>query len=197
MGVLVFDGIFQSDHMHGALLIDILQNGGQRGGLTGTGGAGEYNDAVEFLGHVEKRLRQLHIPDSGHFGFQLPQYDGILAGLGKDVDPETGFAGQAVGQVAGPGPEQGLGQPAVPVNQVHGHCFGLKRRQGLDGRLDLHRQKLTGTFHLKGPAHREIQIRNRAVRVQHTGQNMIDFLASQWGTSLYGLLDIGVRSRLP
>ena len=125
--MLIFDGVFQGDHMHGALLVDILQNGRQRGGLTGTGGTGKYHDAVEFLGHIEKRFRQLHIADGRHLGFQLPQHNGILSGLGEYVDAETGFAGQTVGQVARSGPDKGFGQPPIPVDQVHGYGFGLKR----------------------------------------------------------------------
>ena len=71
MRVLIFNRIFQRDNMHGFVFIDFIQDGSQGRGFTGSGSAGDKNNAVYFLGNLEHGLGQFPLFDGRDFGLQF------------------------------------------------------------------------------------------------------------------------------
>ena len=100
VGVLVFDRVLQGDDVHRASFVDLVQDGGQAGGLAGARGPGDKDDPVFFLGDLVHGLGQSALRDGRDLGLQLAADDGEVAALGEDVHPEAGLAGQGVGKIA-------------------------------------------------------------------------------------------------
>jgi hypothetical protein len=173
--MLVFHRVFQGHHVHGFGFVDLFEHGGQGGGFTAAGGTGDQDDAVFFLGHLVKGLRAGSSPEWWESCLQFSQNDGIVALLGKDVDPEAGLAGQLVGEVAG----ALLSRVSVRRRSWlmrFRQRFPSERGHLLEFRIEIHRVELSGAFHLKGFAHRDVQVRHVVIGSQHTGQDMVDFL---------------------
>ena len=140
----IFDRVLQGDDVHRPLLVDPVQEGGKRGGLTGTGGAGKENKAIQFAGHFVEGLGKLHPLDGRDLGLQFSQNRRKIAFLGEDIDPEPGLVGQRIGKIAGAVLHQIFEQPAVVADEVEGKGLGLERGQLGHRRGDLHRHQLTG-----------------------------------------------------
>ena len=53
VAVQEFDGVFDGDEVIGAVGVDAVDHGGERGGLTGTGGAGDEDQAALLFANVD------------------------------------------------------------------------------------------------------------------------------------------------
>ena len=111
-------------------------------------------------------------------GLQFSQDDGVVPPLGEDVHAEAGLARQLVRGIARPLGKEDLRQPPVLVDQVQGEDLRLKGGQLLDGRVQLHAGELSRALHLEGFSHRDVQIRNILVGIEHLSQDIIDLLFS-------------------
>src|SRR5262249_38582750 len=61
----VLDGVFGGDDMDRLGMVDFVEDGGERGGLAGTGGAGDEDEAGFFLGDLANNLRELEPLERG------------------------------------------------------------------------------------------------------------------------------------
>ena len=104
MGVGVFDGVLQGDHMDRFFFVDLVQHCRKRRGLPGSRRTGYENDPVFLLGHPEEGLGkvEVHVRQGRNPRLQLSQDNGMVAPLGKDVHTEARLPGQFIRTVAGP-----------------------------------------------------------------------------------------------
>jgi hypothetical protein len=91
----IFNRVFQRDNVDGLGCVDFVQNGGQRGGFAGAGGAGDKHQAGFFLGDLLENFRELQLVQRGDDGVQLAADDGIISALGKNIDAETALSESA------------------------------------------------------------------------------------------------------
>ncbi|MFM1944767.1 MAG: hypothetical protein RI897_3749 [Verrucomicrobiota bacterium] len=84
----VFDGVFESDDMDGAVIVNLVEHGGESGGFAGAGGAGDEDESGFFLGGLLEDGGQAHIGERGDFRIEFAEDDGEVAALGEDIDAE-------------------------------------------------------------------------------------------------------------
>src|SRR5580698_2097475 len=94
------DGIFDGDDVVVFLAIDAIEQNCKRGGLAGSGGSGDQDDAIAQLGYIGQVRRQAERSKIRDGGGNDAHDDGATAALDEDVDAKAGDAGQAVGNVA-------------------------------------------------------------------------------------------------
>ena len=154
----IFHRVFQGDDVDGFAPVDFVQNGGQRGGFAGTGGAGDQHQAGFFLGDFLENLRELQLVQSGDGRIKLAADDGIVSALREDVDAEAGLVRERVGSVARPVAQQVFNLPEIVANDVERDAFGLKRCELFDGRVEHHRFEFTVSLDLCRAVHRKQKI---------------------------------------
>ena len=99
VAVQIFDRVFNGDDVLGAERIDAVDHRGQRGGLTGTGGAGGQNQATLLFANCGKNARQLELFNRADLGRDDAENHADVAALLEDVDAEAPESGDAVGHV--------------------------------------------------------------------------------------------------
>src|SRR5580704_8146047 len=99
IAVQIFDWIFDGDDVLGAQRIDAVNHGCQRGGFSGTSGAGGENQAALFFADRGENARELEFFDGANFCGDDAQDHTDVAALLENVDAETSEAGDAVGHV--------------------------------------------------------------------------------------------------
>src|SRR5580658_6189665 len=67
IAVQIFDRVFDGDDVLGAQRIDAVNHGGERGGFSGTGGAGGENQAALLFANGGENARQLEFFDRANF----------------------------------------------------------------------------------------------------------------------------------
>src|SRR3989454_646025 len=164
----------QRHHVHGLGAVDLVEEGGQRRRLAGSGGARDEDEPVLLARHPLEGLGELQLLDGRNLRLQLPEDDREAAALGEDVDAEARLAGQEVRRVARALAQQVLGETPVVVDQVQCEDLGPERRQVLDRGLDGDRHQLAGGLHLQRPLTRDVEVRHVVVRLQHHAQQVVD-----------------------
>ena len=99
VAVQIFDRVFDGDDVLGAQRIDAVNHGGERGGFTGTGGAGGQDQAALLFADLREDARQLEFFDGANFRRNHAQNHADVAALLEDVDAEAAQAGDAVGHI--------------------------------------------------------------------------------------------------
>ena len=112
-GVDEFDRILDREDVLTAAVVDVIQQGRQRRGLAGTGGAGHQHQSPRTPTHLQHHRRKIELFHTGNFAAQGPEAGGIAAPLPVNVDPEAGHPSQAVGAVQLPVLFQGLALAVV------------------------------------------------------------------------------------
>ena len=118
----VLDGILHGDDVvvHG--VVDDVDEGGQRGGLTGAGGAGDQNQSALFFAHLHHGGGHAQLVGIGDPLVQHADGDGQIALLPEHVETVAAGAGNGVGEVHFTAARQDL-----PVGLAHdGHGHGLR-----------------------------------------------------------------------
>ena len=98
-----FDRIFDREDVLSPVLVDVIEDGGEGGGLARAGGTGHQHQP---LGGAADLLHDRWQPQHRQLGnavAQRPQTGGIGAALAIDIDPEACHALEAVGAVELPG----------------------------------------------------------------------------------------------
>ena len=93
------DGVLDGDHVAVPVGVDVVDHGCQRRGFTGTGGAGDQDQAFPFLADLLEDLRQVQLIQGGRVRGHDPEDHAVAAPLLEAVDPEPGHGAQAVGKV--------------------------------------------------------------------------------------------------
>src|SRR5216684_4633544 len=93
------DGVFDGDEVVGAIGIDAVDHGGERGGLTGTGGAGDENQAALLFANAIDDGGKIKLVGGANFRGNDAQHHAHVAALLEDVDAEAAEAGDAVSHV--------------------------------------------------------------------------------------------------
>jgi len=93
---LIRSTLFKGDDVNGFCFVDMVQNRGQRCRFTGSGGAGNKDEAVDLLGNLIHGFWQRPFLNGRNFRLELTQNDGEVGALGENIDPEASFSGQAV-----------------------------------------------------------------------------------------------------
>src|SRR5882757_5603695 len=105
-----FNRVLKSDDVNRLVFVDLVQQGGQRGGFAGTGCTSHQNQPRLFLRRHLENIRQLQVREGRNNRVQLAQNNRVVASLGKNVDAEPGDVGEGIGSIAGPVFQQILGQ---------------------------------------------------------------------------------------
>ncbi len=168
-----FHRVFQRDDMDGLGLIDLVEDGGERGGFAGTGRAGDKDQPGLFLGDFLEDFRGLQFLQRRNDDVQLAADDRVIATLRKHIHPETGLVGKGIGGVARTVAQQVFNLPQIITHDVQRHHFGLKRRELFDGRIQLDRLEFTKGFDLGRAVDREENVRNLRLGSQHRGEDLV------------------------
>src|ERR1700677_5241013 len=79
----VFNGVFEGDDMFAAVGVDVLDHGGQGGGLTTAGGARQENDAAGGLGNLFQDGQKAQFLEARHLSLDEAHGKTGLAPLKK------------------------------------------------------------------------------------------------------------------
>src|SRR5258707_381924 len=93
------DGVFDGDEVIGAIGIDAVDHGGERGGLTGTGGSGDEDQAALLFANAIDDRGKIELVGGADFGGNHAQNHADVAALLEDVDAEAAEASDAVSHV--------------------------------------------------------------------------------------------------
>ena len=96
----------------------------------------------------------------------------------KNIDAEPRFASERIGGVTGARPQQVLCEPTVSKDQIEREHLRLKGGKLLDGRVHWHRQELARRFHLQWFIHRDVQVGDILIGVEHLLQDVIEFVTA-------------------
>ena len=95
----VFDGVFQGDDVLRLGMIDLIQQAGQGGGLTGTGFAGDQDDALVKLGEVGNLVGKTQLFKAGDVVVEDTDGCGNKTLLTEQIDTAAGAIGEADCQI--------------------------------------------------------------------------------------------------
>src|SRR5262249_36960751 len=95
----IFDRVLDGDDVLGAQGVDAVNHGGERGGLTGAGGAGGENQPALLFANLGEDAGQFEFFNRANLSGDDAQHHADVAALLEDVDAEAAEAGHAVGHV--------------------------------------------------------------------------------------------------
>ena len=107
----ILDRVFDGDDVAGPAGVDVVDHGGQRGGLARSGDAGDQDQTALLVGQLQHPFGQVQLLERGHIGRDEPQHHAHVPALLKHVDPITGSILGRVGQVDVPGLLVAVPQP--------------------------------------------------------------------------------------
>jgi len=93
------DGVLDGQDVVAPVLVGVVDNGGQRGGLAAAGGAGDEHEALVQHGQVAQALGQAQLLHGQDLLRNLAEHGGDAPVLHEEVDAVAGHAGQLVGEV--------------------------------------------------------------------------------------------------
>ncbi|MFM1944768.1 MAG: hypothetical protein RI897_3750 [Verrucomicrobiota bacterium] len=76
---------------------------------------------------------------------------------------------------------QVFGEPAATADEVHRHHFRLEGGEFFDRRVEFDGDEFTEGFDLGGFIDREIQVGHLMLKVEHFGQDGIEFVSAHGG----------------
>src|SRR5206468_8819060 len=95
----VLDRVLDGDDVAVGRAVDVVDHGGERGGLAAAGGAGDEDESAPFRGDALDDRRQAELADLPHARRDQAQRGLHLTALVEDVDAETPELGVAVARV--------------------------------------------------------------------------------------------------
>ena len=93
------DGVLEGDDVAALGLVDVVDHGGQGGGLAAARGAGDEHEALGHLAEGLEHGRQRELIEGQHLGRDLAQHRPHPLVVTEHVDAEAGHAGERIGQV--------------------------------------------------------------------------------------------------
>src|SRR5712692_3514162 len=99
VAVQKLDGVFDGDEVVGAVSVDAVDHGRQRGGFTGTGGSGDQHEAALLFANLVEDWREIQLFVGANFRGDDAQHHADVAALLKDVYTETAQPGDAIRHV--------------------------------------------------------------------------------------------------
>src|SRR6266478_1717709 len=93
------DGVLDGDEVIGAIGIDAVDHGGERGGLAGTGGSGDENEAALLFANAVDDRGKIELVGGANFRGNDAQHHANVAALLENVDAKAAEAGDAVSHV--------------------------------------------------------------------------------------------------
>src|SRR5580698_9916701 len=94
-----FDGVFNGDHVLFMLVIDFVEHGGEGGGFTGTGGAGDEHQAARFITQAANDGGEAEVVEGFDFPWNGTEDGGDCSALMEDVAAEARQAFQTEGKI--------------------------------------------------------------------------------------------------
>src|SRR4051812_27612043 len=94
------DRVFHRQNVTHLVLVDVVDHGGERGGLSRTGGTCHQHHAARVLGDLLEDHRSLEFLQGQHLGRDGPHDRPGSAVLDKGIDTKTGQVGNRKGEVA-------------------------------------------------------------------------------------------------
>ena len=162
-----FDRVLDGNDVPATVPVTMPQHGGQRGGLTGTGGAHEDDQASLGHGQVLGDVRQGQIINLGNLYFDPTQHHATQVALEESADPETADTPGTDGKIALVG---GIELRALLViHRAIDKFTGLFRSEGILG----DRQNLAVDLHAGRHTRRDKQV--RTALLHHQPQQFFKF----------------------
>ena len=93
------DGVFDGDDVGGAGLVDVFDDGGEGGGFSGAGGAGDEDQAVWRYRRRDDLLGDAEFPGVGDFRPDQSQDQGEVVALVMDVAAYASGGGEGAGEI--------------------------------------------------------------------------------------------------
>src|SRR5579862_3903482 len=135
------DGVFQRHDVDRLVLVDLVEDGRERGRLAAAGRARKEDKPVLLAADLLEDVRQPEGGERRYLRLQLSHDDREIAALFEDVDAETGALAEGVAAIARAEHVQMAQQGAVVADDGYRDLLGLVRREPLDvgvnaGRLE-------------------------------------------------------------
>ena len=130
VAVQKFDGIFDGQDVKGLVFVHLVDDGGERGGFSRSGGAGDQDDAVAEVHDIFELRRKVQLFETGNTIGNHAHDDGVAAALAKDIDAEAGDAGKPIGEIGGAILLQFADRMVVLAHDVVGDEARVIRAQG-------------------------------------------------------------------
>src|SRR6266581_9730635 len=99
VAVQELDGVFDSDQVVGAVGVDAVDHGRQGGGLTGTGGSGDEDQAALLFANLVDDRGEIQFFIGANFRGNDAEHHADVAALLKDVDTEAAQPRNAIGHI--------------------------------------------------------------------------------------------------
>ena len=144
-----FHRVFECNDVDGFGEVDLVENGGKRGGFTRARGTGDEYQPCFFLRDVREDFRMLERGERRNLCVEFAADYGVMAALREDVDAETGAVAELVGSVARTFAHQILEMPLVFTDEIERDGFGLIRRQLINRRIKRNGLEFAVSFDLK------------------------------------------------
>src|SRR3984893_5109876 len=93
VAVQKLDGVLDGDEVVGAVGVDAVDHGGERGGFTGTGGASDEHQAALLFTNLVDDRGKIELVGGANFGGNDAQHHADVAALLEYVDAETAQTG--------------------------------------------------------------------------------------------------------
>jgi hypothetical protein len=123
------DGVLDGDDVCRALAVDVVDHGGQRGGLPRAGGPRHHHQPLHQVAELQDVRRELEILDGEDVGGDHPEDPARALAILEEIAAEAGQPGNLVGEV-GVGTLLELAPPERGSDRVE-HLAHPIRREGL------------------------------------------------------------------
>src|SRR3984893_11224711 len=164
-----FDGILNGEDVNGLVLIHLVDDGRERGGLAGAGWTGDQDNAVANVADFLELIGEMQIIERRNVVGNDTHDDGATAALMENVDAETAAIFQAIGNVGGAFGFQFLGGVFVVADNGPGDLQSVVNGEAFQA-LVFQFDELAADFDLGGAAGRENEIADLRIGLQH-GRN--------------------------
>ncbi len=99
VGMFVFDGVFDGYDMAGFMLVDFIDQGGERGGFAGAGCASDDHQAALQFRQGRNSRRKMQLIESRDLGGECADRGGGASALMMQIDAEAPQTLDAIGRI--------------------------------------------------------------------------------------------------
>jgi len=164
------DGVFDRDDVVGLIVVNLVNDCGQRGRFSRARRAGDQHNSVPQIRDFHQLRWQVEAREGRHTSRDHAHDNRAAPALRENVDAKPSQLCQAVGDVARALLAKFVHRQCVAANQVARNPRGVFRSQRTHLR-NRHLFELSARFHLRGASRRKNKIADMLGRPQHGGDD--------------------------